>query len=119
MRPVCLVLIAILLGGCGGGGEPRSDPPGPQATTKRLPDVEGADRGRRLVAQSGCLACHRIGEMGSEGGPGPSLTEVGQRMPRSAIRRTLVAPTPPMPSYADLEADELDELARYLSGLGR
>ena len=119
MRPALPLLIAALVAGC--GGDPSEDEPGaivPGATPNRLPVVEGADRGRLIVTQAGCLACHRIGEMGNDN-VGPQLTEVGQRMPSSAIRRALVNPTAPMPSYEDLGAGELDELTRYLSGLDR
>ena len=38
--------------------------------------------------QSGCLACHKIGENGNDG-PGPELTEIGSKLPREAIARSL------------------------------
>ena len=34
------------------------------------------EAGKLVVAQSGCLACHKIGENGN-GGPGPNLTDIG------------------------------------------
>ena len=54
--------------------------------------------GRSVVAQSGCEACHKIGDNGNDG-PGPELTTIGSRLPSEAIARTLVNPTEPMPSY--------------------
>jgi ubiquinol-cytochrome c reductase cytochrome b subunit/menaquinol-cytochrome c reductase cytochrome b/c subunit len=54
--------------------------------------------GRSVVAQSGCEACHKIGDNGNDG-PGPELTHVGTRIPAEGIARTLVNPTEPMPSY--------------------
>jgi menaquinol-cytochrome c reductase cytochrome b/c subunit len=54
--------------------------------------------GRSVVAQAGCEACHKIGDNGNDG-PGPELTEIGNRLPADAIARTLVNPTEPMPSY--------------------
>lgn len=58
--------------------------------------------GRNVAAQSGCLACHKIGHQGNRG-PGPNLTHVGSRLPRLAIERTLERPTPPMPSFKGLK----------------
>ena len=34
------------------------------------------EKGKKAVAQSGCLACHKIGENGNAG-PGPNLTKIG------------------------------------------
>src|SRR5271167_3472977 len=47
------------------------------------------EAGKKAVAQSGCLACHKIGDNGNAG-PGPNLTHIGARIPRAAIARTLV-----------------------------
>ena len=55
--------------------------------------------GKLVVAQSGCLACHKIGENGNDG-PGPELTDIGDKLPKAAILRTLENPTAPMPSFA-------------------
>jgi menaquinol-cytochrome c reductase cytochrome b/c subunit len=87
-------------------------------------DLRGAalqkyEAGKLVVAQSGCLACHKIGENGN-GGPGPNLTKVAARLPREAIARTLVNPTSPMPSYARLQRDHpesYDNLVDFLSQL--
>ena len=38
------------------------------------------EKGKQVVAQSGCLACHKIGENGNDG-PGPELTDIGARLP--------------------------------------
>ena len=76
-------------------------------------------KGRSAVASAGCLGCHKIGENGN-GGPGPGLSEVGARLPRQAIARTLMNPTKPMPSYAQLQKDDpvkFQQLVAYLSSL--
>ncbi len=44
------------------------------------------EAGKLAVAQSGCLACHKIGENGNT--LGPSLTDVGSRLGKDAIART-------------------------------
>ncbi len=74
------------------------------------------EQGKLVVAQSGCLACHKIGENGNDG-PGPPLTDIGQRLPRQAIARTLINPTAPMPSFADLEPEQLDVMVAFLADL--
>jgi len=75
--------------------------------------------GKNVAASSGCLGCHRIGENGNAG-PGPSLTNVGARLPRVAIARTLINPTAPMPSFAtlrDKNPKQFQELVNYLGSL--
>jgi menaquinol-cytochrome c reductase cytochrome b/c subunit len=74
------------------------------------------EAGRRVVAQSGCLACHKLGENGNNG-PGPELTEIGARIPRQGIARTLVNPTAPMPSFKLLPANKFNALVDFLSQL--
>src|SRR2546421_12726855 len=49
-----------------------------QAGGQTLAEYEA---GKLVVAQSGCLACHKIGENGNDG-PGPQLTKIGSRLPR-------------------------------------
>jgi menaquinol-cytochrome c reductase cytochrome b/c subunit len=77
------------------------------------------ERGKTVAASSGCLACHKFGENGNAG-PGPSLTKIGEKLPRQAIARTLVNPTAPMPSYSTLQArdpQKFDELVNFLASL--
>jgi menaquinol-cytochrome c reductase cytochrome b/c subunit len=76
------------------------------------------EEGRAVTASSGCLGCHKIGENGNT--LGPDLTQIGERLGRDAIARTLVNPTAPMPSYQSLQQEEpeqFSELIRYLSSL--
>ncbi len=72
--------------------------------------------GARVAAQSGCLACHQFGENGNDG-PGPELTEIGAKLPRVAIARTLTNPSGVMPPYSDLPAEKLDSLVDFLASL--
>ncbi len=74
------------------------------------------EAGRKVVAQSGCLACHKLGENGNNG-PGPELTHVGSRIPRLGIARTLVNPTAPMPSFKYLPPQKFDAAIEFLSQL--
>jgi len=78
--------------------------------------IKTFEAGKQVVAQSGCLACHKIGENGNTG-PGPDLSKIGGRLPRQAIARTLVNPTAPMPPYIDLPTDKRDNLVEFLAQL--
>ena len=72
--------------------------------------------GKLAVAQSGCLACHKIGENGNSG-PGPDLTKIGDKLPRAAILRTLENPTAPMPSFAGLPEEKKTAMVDFLAQL--
>jgi ubiquinol-cytochrome c reductase cytochrome b subunit/menaquinol-cytochrome c reductase cytochrome b/c subunit len=77
------------------------------------------EKGKEAVAASGCLGCHKIGENGNAG-PGPPLTNIGARLGRQAIARTLVNPTPPMPPFTALQKNDpekFNELVNFLSSL--
>jgi len=90
--------------------------PPTQIELKTAPQFES---GKNVMASSGCLGCHRVGENGNAG-PGPALTHVAGRLPRQAIARTLVNPTAPMPSYSRLQErnpKQFNELVDYLGSL--
>jgi menaquinol-cytochrome c reductase cytochrome b/c subunit len=74
------------------------------------------EEGKKVVAQSGCLACHKIGDNGNDG-PGPQLTHIASRLPRQGIARTLVNPTAPMPSFKNLPAKKFEAVVNFLSQL--
>src|SRR3954447_21339419 len=74
------------------------------------------EAGKLVAAQSGCLACHKIGENGNDG-PGPHLTDIGSKLEKGAIRRTLENPTAPMPSFANLPEEKKTALVNFLSSL--
>jgi menaquinol-cytochrome c reductase cytochrome b/c subunit len=75
--------------------------------------------GEEVVGQSGCLACHVIGDNGNNG-PGPPLTKVGTILRPQAIASTLRNPTAPMPSFASLakqNPQKFNNLVNFLSEL--
>jgi menaquinol-cytochrome c reductase cytochrome b/c subunit len=74
------------------------------------------EAGKLVAAQSGCLACHKIGENGNDG-PGPHLTNVGSTLQPAAILRTLDNPTAPMPSFAGLPEQKKQALVKFLASL--
>ena len=74
--------------------------------------------GKLVAAQSGCLACHKIGENGNDG-PGPELTDIASRLPAQAIARTLINPTAPMPSFAGLQKSSPQKFNALVAFLGQ
>ena len=78
----------------------------------------GMEKGKAVAASSGCLFCHKIGENGNT--LGPNLTEIGDKLGKDAIARTLVNPTAPMPSFVSLRDDnpeQFDQLVDYVASL--
>jgi quinol-cytochrome oxidoreductase complex cytochrome b subunit len=74
------------------------------------------EAGKEVVAQTACLACHKIGESGN-GTLAPDLTHIGSRIPRSAILRSLKAGPGIMPSFNDLGNQKLNQVADFLAYL--
>ena len=82
------------------------------------PAPPGLKRGQEVMASSGCLGCHKVGENGNT--LGPNLTEIGDKLGYDAIARTLVNPTSPMPSYQKFQQDnpkQFDQLVKYVASL--
>jgi menaquinol-cytochrome c reductase cytochrome b/c subunit len=83
-----------------------------------IPVAAKYEGGAEVTAASGCLGCHKIGENGNT--LGPNLTEIGDRLGRDAIARTLINPTAPMPSYQSLQKenpDQFEELVNFIASL--
>ena len=80
--------------------------------------IKQYEAGRQVMAQSGCLACHKVGENGN-GGPGPELTDIADRLPAAGIERTLINPTAPMPSFKSLQENEPEKFKALVAFLGR
>ena len=106
--------------GAAAGPPTQIDEPTPARIKAMGPEMLAKyEKGKQVVAQSGCLACHKIGENGNSG-PGPPLTEIGARLPAQAIARTLINPTAPMPSFSGLQKsspDKFSALVTYVSQL--
>jgi menaquinol-cytochrome c reductase cytochrome b/c subunit len=81
-----------------------------------IPVAKKYEPGKLVMAQSGCLACHKVGENGN-GGPGPALTDIGDTLEKAAIRQTLENPTAPMPSYRGLPENKKEALVDFLAQL--
>ncbi len=120
-------LAAMALAGCGGGDGDNGDtartpstdttamarPPGPGPGARPDPQLVA---GRRVLEQSGCLACHQIGATGNSG-PGNNLEGIGARRTPAQIERALTDSPAPMPSFAALPSARRDALVAYLAAL--
>ena len=101
--------------GANAGSPTTVDMPTPPAVVAEGgPVLAQYTAGRAVLAQSGCLACHKIGDNGNDG-PGPPLTHIASRLPRQAIARTLVNPTSPMPSFKNLPPQKFNALVTFLA----
>jgi len=108
-----LVCVAVLPS----AGPTTVDMPVPSAVQQRgAGAVDSFEAGSAVLASSGCLACHRLGENGNKG-PGPDLTHVGSRLTALAIARALVDSRAPMPSFSRLPAAKSHALVYFLSQL--
>jgi ubiquinol-cytochrome c reductase cytochrome b subunit/menaquinol-cytochrome c reductase cytochrome b/c subunit len=124
-RPIALIAGILVIGtmalltyqGATAGPPGTIDMPTPTAVLALGPTtVAQFNFGKSVAAQSGCQACHKIGEDGNSG-PGPPLTHIGSRIYRDAIARTLVNPTAPMPSFKYLSNDKFNALVTFLVNL--
>jgi len=103
--------------GASAGPPTQIDLETPKSVIAQGPKVAAAfEEGKQVAVQSGCTACHKIGENGNDG-PGPELTEIGGHLPKQAIARTLINPTSPMPSFKDLPPKQFNNLVEFLSQL--
>jgi mono/diheme cytochrome c family protein len=79
--------------------------------TRELREYE---TGGKVAAQTGCLACHRIGDDGNDG-PGSNLTRVGSMLDEQQLEQALINPRAPMPSFRLLPRTKLTPLIRFLT----
>jgi ubiquinol-cytochrome c reductase cytochrome b subunit/menaquinol-cytochrome c reductase cytochrome b/c subunit len=124
-RPVALaaglatiLAIAYLTYEGAAAGSPNSVDMKPPANLSAA-QVQTFNAGKLVVGQSGCLACHVIGDNGNNG-PGPPLTHIGQKLRPAAIASTLINPTAPMPSFRNLASQspkKFQDLVNFLSEL--
>ena len=112
---VTIVAIAYLTYTGANTGSPNSvdlRPPAGLTASERVT----FNAGKLVVGQSGCLACHVIGDNGNNG-PGPPLTHIGSKLPPGAIASTLRNPTAPMPSFSDLAKNNPEKFQNLVSFL--
>jgi ubiquinol-cytochrome c reductase cytochrome b subunit/menaquinol-cytochrome c reductase cytochrome b/c subunit len=114
---VIAVMAYLTYEGANAGPPGTIDMPTPASVVALGPQmVAEFNAGKAVAAQSGCQACHKIGEDGNSG-PGPPLTHIGSRLYTNALARTLVNPTAPMPSFANLPPNKFNALVTFLANL--
>ena len=89
-------------------------PPPPSVEHAGGAELREFDAGRGDAASAGCEACHKIGESGNPG-PGPSLTHIGSKLSEAEIKKALIDPKAPMPSFKHLPPKKLHDLVRFLA----
>jgi hypothetical protein len=106
----------VLLFHLGEPEQPEEELPLPPAAVRHAGGRELGEfqAGRRALAQSGCLACHRIGDTGNSG-PGRNLTHVGSRLSERQIAHALIDSRAPMPSFRHLPAQKRHDVVRFLA----
>ncbi len=99
-----------------------SSPPAPAKSNPKQPKPTAAE-GERLFATLGCLACHRVGELGESGlFGGGDLSRIAEKRPPAFFERWLADPASlnrdhRMPVF-ELTAVERQSLSLYLATLG-
>jgi menaquinol-cytochrome c reductase cytochrome b/c subunit len=79
---------------------------------------EAATRGATVYVANGCGSCHMLAGVGAPA-PGPDLTNQGAKgWDNARMIEWMKAPKAPMPSYASLSPEDLDDLSTFLNGLG-
>lgn len=108
-------------------GEVENNDWPPQDSKKRMTRAEeiavaaaGLSPGAAVFQNRGCMNCHSL--HGSGGNIGPPLDAVGRRLTLEQIERYItdpasVNPKAGMPPQKDLSEKELEEVAKFLSGL--
>ncbi len=103
-----------------------SSPPKTSSTkdSKKEKYLPTAVAGETHFLSKGCLACHRVGGLGSKDPTaGGDLSTVAQKRPSSFFAKWLTTPERLQPLHRmpvfDLSEDELADLQLYLSSLGK
>lgn len=105
-------------------GYPKGSGAGRRSVVSMPPAVERAggsavrefEAGMRVIGQSGCLACHRLGGQGNSG-PGPDLSHVGSLLTPQEIKHAILDPTAPMPSFSKMPMKKFGSLIDFLAQL--
>ena len=100
----------------GGGVNGQLVPVPPAVEDAGGSELNEFNTGMKVVAQTGCLACHRIGKQGNSG-PGPDLTHIGSTLSAEQIEHAILYPTAPMPSFRNLPREKFRAVVEFLAQL--
>ena len=90
------------------------------SSARKVVAMVGMSPGAALVKDKGCLACHRIGEIGSSAGL--ALEKVGSKYDKETLARYVVEPkkvnpNSAMPEQPNIQPLEARQIAEFLAGL--
>jgi nitric oxide reductase subunit C len=90
------------------------------SSARKLVAMVGMSPGAALFKERGCLACHRIGEVGTD--VGPSIEKVASKYNRETLAQYIINPKKinpksSMPEQPDVKPLEADRIAEFLMGL--
>ena len=91
-----------------------------QSSVRKLIAMVGVSPGAALFKERGCLACHRIGDVGTD--VGPALEKVRSKYDREKLAQYIVNPqkvnpNSKMPEQPDVKPPEAEQIAEFLMGL--
>ncbi|MBI1249439.1 c-type cytochrome [bacterium] len=94
----------------------------PRPAEKSLPTKGSVASGKNLVQTLGCMACHKIGELGTASVMGgPELTDIAAKRPKGYFLTWLADPSKLNPDHRmpvyDLNGKQRDDIASYLATL--
>ncbi len=92
----------------------------PSSSVRKLIAMVGMSPGAALFKEKGCLGCHRIGEVGSDVGPG--LDKVGSKYDQRTLALYArdpqkVKPDSKMPAQPQIQPLEAERISEFLTGL--
>jgi cytochrome c551 len=108
-----LLVLAMSLSACGGGEKPSSAPAeqnNSQSQSQTAATSGGGDDAKKIM-EGKCISCHG---QNLEGGAGPKLADVGARLSKDEIEKTIKTGRGIMPGGL-LSDEETKKVASYLA----
>jgi mono/diheme cytochrome c family protein len=120
MRTLCagLVVLALVLAGCGGDDNESSSqsPSTQQSTSTAAGGGDTANAAGKQVFTSNCGGCHTLADAGTNGQVGPELDEL--KPDKATVQRQVTNGGGKMPAFKDkLSAEQIDQVATYVSSV--
>jgi mono/diheme cytochrome c family protein len=119
MRTLCagLVVLALLIAGCGGDDDSSSQATSTQQSTSTAAGGgDTANAAGKQVFTSNCGGCHTLADAGTNGQVGPVLDEL--KPDKATVQRQVENGGDKMPAFKDkLSAEQIDQVATYVSSV--
>jgi mono/diheme cytochrome c family protein len=119
MRTLCagLVVLALLLAGCGGDDDSGSQSTSTQQSTSTAAGGgDTANAAGKQVFTSNCGGCHTLADAGTNGQVGPVLDEL--KPDKATVQRQVENGGDKMPAFKDkLSAEQIEQVSTYVSSV--